>query len=640
MIKLIRHLIFLNVIINPNHAIAQIGNALVLDGCSNYLEVSENDLLDYNETLSIECWIQPNCEDGNNIILSKQWCQNQYGYYLSVNDGRLFWSYSFTGECGSPNTYRTINTEIFTDQFTHVAVVHTLTDIKLFINGNEVDAEQSQGVFGEINNSSEPFRIGAYKNDSQIMTNHFSGLIDEIRVWNIALNEAQIQQNKDIPLQGDETGLVLYLNMEQSGQGNSLVLENQSTFGTLFNATPIGFTSYSPYIINHQEYDENIISLGADIIDCSLPTSISIPSGNYKSIQWNNGSSSNEINISNPGLYSIVVETELCKFYYDTIQIDLSDVSVISNEYLICEGDSISINGIDYFQEGLFLDTLLSSGVDCDTILEISLSVIPTSYNNLQIEICPNSTVTYEGEELEPGSSTSFVYVNTNGCDSILTIEVLPTLTLTEELFFSACEGTQIDYNGSILYPNSSNEFIYISTEGCDSIVTVNVELIPTNTSFLGEDTIVCSSSFFLYSLENNTIWNNEVESNSIEVTTSGVYNAMYIDSIGCMHSDTIQIEFVESNLYIPNAFSPNNDGFNDCFKPFFPNNSEIDFYNFSIYSRWGEKIFETTNINECWNGSFKGKTMNTGVFVWVIELNNNICNKSELLKGDVTLIK
>ena len=66
-----------------NSSSAQINNALVLDGCTNYFQIPENDLLDFNEVLSIECWIRPNCEDGNKIILGKQWCLNQFGYYLS-----------------------------------------------------------------------------------------------------------------------------------------------------------------------------------------------------------------------------------------------------------------------------------------------------------------------------------------------------------------------------------------------------------------------------------------------------------------------------------------------------------------------------------------------------------------------------
>ncbi|MCB0641200.1 MAG: hypothetical protein KDC44_06150, partial [Phaeodactylibacter sp.] len=71
---------------------AQIDKTLVLNGCTDFIEFPEHDLMDFNQNLSIECWIRPNCADGNRVILSKQWCQGDYGYYLSVNEGKLFWS--------------------------------------------------------------------------------------------------------------------------------------------------------------------------------------------------------------------------------------------------------------------------------------------------------------------------------------------------------------------------------------------------------------------------------------------------------------------------------------------------------------------------------------------------------------------
>ena len=97
--------------------------------------------------------------------------------------------------------------------------------------------------------STQNFRIGVYKNIQGNITNHFSGLLDEIRVWNIGLTEALIQERKDIPLNGDEDGLVLYLDMEDVGVGENLVLNNQSEFGDIMDASALGFNSYSPYLI-------------------------------------------------------------------------------------------------------------------------------------------------------------------------------------------------------------------------------------------------------------------------------------------------------------------------------------------------------------------------------------------------------
>lgn len=88
--------------------------------------------------------------------------------------------------------------------------------------------------------------------------------------------------------------------------------------------------------------------------------------------------------------------------------------------------------------------------------------------------------------------------------------------------------------------------------------------------------------------------------------------------------------------MFVPNAFSPDNNGENDmecvygkCVKSLY----------FAIYDRWGEKVFETTDINKCWDGTYKGKEMNTAVFVYYMKatlFTGEEVNK----KGNISLIR
>lgn len=90
------------------------------------------------------------------------------------------------------------------------------------------------------------------------------------------------------------------------------------------------------------------------------------------------------------------------------------------------------------------------------------------------------------------------------------------------------------------------------------------------------------------------------------------------------------------AEIFVPNAFSPNNDMENDleCVL----GNCIQDFY-FAIYDRWGEKVFESTDPKNCWDGTYKGKLMNTAVFVYYLQatLNNGETIKK---KGNVSLIR
>lgn len=88
--------------------------------------------------------------------------------------------------------------------------------------------------------------------------------------------------------------------------------------------------------------------------------------------------------------------------------------------------------------------------------------------------------------------------------------------------------------------------------------------------------------------------------------------------------------------ILVANVFSPNNNGTNDVLHVL---GKGIDQMQFTIFDRWGEKVFETTDINTGWDGTYKGKPMNIGVFVYVIKgkfKNGDVIDK----KGNVTLLR
>ncbi len=121
--------------------------------------------------------------------------------------------------------------------------------------------------------------------------------------------------------------------------------------------------------------------------------------------------------------------------------------------------------------------------------------------------------------------------------------------------------------------------------------------------------------------------------------TTS--YFAQVSDSHGCKRSDTITVYVIhtpcsEANLYIPDAFTPNGDGKNDVF--YVRGNGITSIY-FAVYDRWGQKIFETKNINQGWDGTYNGKQMDVAVFGYYAE-GTCISGEKFIKKGNVTLLR
>lgn len=100
---------------------------------------------------------------------------------------------------------------------------------------------------------------------------------------------------------------------------------------------------------------------------------------------------------------------------------------------------------------------------------------------------------------------------------------------------------------------------------------------------------------------------------------------------------DSFQEEIIgESKLSFPNAFSPNGDGTNDrlCFKGDF-----ITYFYIAIYTRWGEKVFETHDIHDCWDGRYNDNWCMPGVYTYTCQIRCE-AGQQNYLKGDITLIR
>jgi gliding motility-associated-like protein len=125
---------------------------------------------------------------------------------------------------------------------------------------------------------------------------------------------------------------------------------------------------------------------------------------------------------------------------------------------------------------------------------------------------------------------------------------------------------------------------------------------------------------------------------------TSGLYpvELIVIDANGCRDTLTKNVVILDnSSFFIPNGFSPNGDGINDVFKPVLSTVDVTD-YKFVIYNRWGEQIFETTDVTKGWNGTGKDGNYVTsdGVYVYIIQLSSASTKEKEVIKGYVTIAR
>ena len=142
--------------------------------------------------------------------------------------------------------------------------------------------------------------------------------------------------------------------------------------------------------------------------------------------------------------------------------------------------------------------------------------------------------------------------------------------------------------------------------------------------------------------------WNTApVQTNAnISGLCQGSYTCIITDINGCIETKSATIDLLPLlidcstlEFYLPNAFSPNQDGENEVLKIYYENYTCIKTLYLILYNRWGEKVFETNDSAFIWDGKFKGKQLNSAVFIYYLET-TFINGEKTTKKGSVSLIR
>jgi len=398
------------------------------------------------------------------------------------------------------------------------------------------------------------------------------------------------------------------------------------------------------------------VDLGPDAELCDgeeLNLDASFPGATYS---WQDGSSSNELTVTETGTYTVQVNDEGC-------------ISVESIFVNFLPSPSVTFDVMDVLCDG-----------DENGSINV-LSQLGGSALNFEWD---NGNVTSELSDLSPG--TYFVTItNDFDCSTETSVNIETPDPLFAEMTAEdiQCNG---DNNGVLSFENFSggtppylfsindqfqsenpvfsnlNGGIYTMTiedsNGCMFSQIVEVYEPDAIVIDAGQDKVINLGEKVLINGFSSSTTNQMISwspidfldcddcltpfANPISTTT---YQLSVEDIItGCLLQDSMQVR-VENpiNIYIPNAFSPNGDGTNDLF--FIQSDRSVNQVNYlRIYDRWGEVLYEVKNfapndVGFGWDGRFKGKYMNPQVLVYVTEI-EFIDGVVMTFKGDFTLIR
>ncbi|MEO1257552.1 MAG: gliding motility-associated C-terminal domain-containing protein [Bacteroidota bacterium] len=323
-----------------------------------------------------------------------------------------------------------------------------------------------------------------------------------------------------------------------------------------------------------------------------------------------------------------------------------------------CAGESITYNG-EVFEAGTTNEVTLTGSNGCDSVLFVIVNELTATIGSVTLQECEGETITFNGTVIDPGTSMDFTFVNSAGCDSIITVTALDPIPFVESSdTIEVCEGESAIIFGQVVSSAGTYSETFTGSNGCDSIhrVTLNIanelllEFADSLVVGLGEAIVLeplvplGANLSYLWD-EDPTLSCWDCPNPEASPQTPTTYYLTVVNDQGCAASNNVLVSVRKSrDIYIPNSFSPNGDGANERFL-IYSDPSTVEMVSaFRVFSRWGESVFvaeefPTNDPTFGWDGTFRGKRLDPGVFVYMAEI-VFIDGFKQLYKGEVILMK
>lgn len=373
----------------------------------------------------------------------------------------------------------------------------------------------------------------------------------------------------------------------------------------------------------------------------------------------NPGAAAPEASPTTATLYTLLINTGIC---VDTVYqfVDLVPLGLeMPEDVVLCNpGDEVSLTVNADTEDAYFVwstddsfTDIIAEGAGLTTI-DVTVINTGTYYVEMTTGACSTSGEVNVGLVSDLLALTADFTVCAGDTVSLSALNPLPGYELQwepEELILSGQGSSAVEAfvpDDTVFELTATNELcsvtadVFVSTSGLafDQIgASADPEQI-----LLGEGTVLSASPAgfnYQWSPDEDVINPNAATTEAFPTVTT-TYTLTVSDG-ECIYNDEVTVRVVElicgpPAIYVPNAFTPNSDGLNE--KLFVRGTFITDLY-FVIYNRWGEKVFETTSLEEGWDGTFKGRMADPAVFVYYLEA---LCEGGEeyFEKGNITVIR
>jgi gliding motility-associated-like protein len=356
-------------------------------------------------------------------------------------------------------------------------------------------------------------------------------------------------------------------------------------------------------------------------------------------------------NLNTAGIYRDTLKTLAGCDSFVILTLSINPIKSTSITQTICANQPYLFNGQSLTRSGIYRDTLATS-LGCDSFIILTLNVNPVKVTPISQTTCANQPIIFNGHSLNISGIYRDTLQTSLGCDSfiVLTLNVLPVKTTIIDS--SICKGDTIFFNSKQIFNAGTYRDTFITSENCDSFVvlklivnplpTINATVDITRAKYQEEIQLNVTSGFQQYSWTPVSLVSNSSIQNPLSVITASTLFVVEVKDINnCTKMDSVFVELIdecqEAFIYMPSAFSPNNDGVNDCFGILSP--PVLSNYKLEIFDRWSEVVFESNAADICWDGTYKGAPALADTYSYIVSY---VCYNGRLMykKGTVSIIK
>lgn len=317
--------------------------------------------------------------------------------------------------------------------------------------------------------------------------------------------------------------------------------------------------------------------------------------------------------------------------------------------------DNYQWNGVNYTESGVYVNNS-TSVFGCDSISTLNLTVNYSGSSFEQFEACDDYL--WNGVNYTESGTYTFLTTTPQGCPFEETLELVINYSTEETINVPICEGDFYELpDGSLVGESGTYSVLFSTIAGCDSLLVYNIATQagpPVNFTATPSTTTIYNPDVTFYNLAENSVqvfWDfgpyGTSEEQNPEVTLDEIAAHPICltawNQLGCSTTECLDYIVTDGfEVYIPNAFTPDNDGINDVF--FIQGtNIDPDGFDLKIYDRWGEVVFESTDPEAYWMG--QGSASNEyyskdEVYVYRAVIKDLLSGNSYDFNGFVVLIR